>query len=193
MADHVDLTIQQACEEVDRLAAEVAKKKAGVNAVCELFNRPPIYEDIEAPTRKSVTPAGRPDRFVGKPMAVVIRTILDARHAADVGPADVDTIHGEMIAGGYAFNSKNVDDQKLGLSVSLTKNSKVFRKVGKDLWGLNEWYGGKGSRPNGRKKDQVGEIDLDGIIPDAEQRAEEFGEPTEADGEAAEALKATKG
>ena len=119
MADEfVDKTIEKAKAQVAALAEQLRVKKLMVNGLCEMADRPPFYTDIDVET-KPTSIVQRDDEFYGKPLATVVRTILDRRQASNLGAASVNEIYAAMVDGGYHFGGKNEDNNKRGLYVTL--------------------------------------------------------------------------
>lgn len=169
--DHVHKTIQLACGEVDRLTAELVAAKKGVNAICAMFKLDPVYQDVSEPERANLL-GGRSDRYVGKPLAKVVRSILTARHDSGVGPAEVEELYAEMLAGGFDFEDKNEENSKRGLAVSLAKNTQTFYRLKNGEWGLREWYPNL-KQPKGKGKAaataETEEADEEDAVGDGQQ------------------------
>lgn len=125
----------------------------------------------------------RSDQFYGQPLAAAIRTILEMRRKQERGPATVNEIYGALIEGGFAFDTRNDENAKRGLRVSLTKNSVTFHKLPNGKYGLLDWYpGAKTKRPrsgtstDAADDDNGNDADLDAEDDDAEVGAAQ-GEP----------------
>jgi hypothetical protein len=136
--EHVNKTIEMVQGQITTLNEELRTKKLMVNGLCELANRPALYPDVDQESRRVTTL--RSDEYYGKPLATVVRSILERRQAANLGAASVNEIYEEMAEGGYHFGGKNEDNNKRGLYISLGKNTSTFHKLPNGRYGLREWY-----------------------------------------------------
>lgn len=138
--------IDKALAKLEDLYAEVASTKTFINQICKFEDRPLMFEDVGEPQPgQSAAKNGlglAPDEFVRKPLASCVRRVLEVRKTSGgTGPATADEIYEGLKRGGYEFPSKDAENQRLGLQVSLSKNSVTFRRLQNGLWGLAEWYG----------------------------------------------------
>lgn len=101
---------------------------------------PPMYQDTELHEGGSVSLSIQGDQFYGQPLATCIRQILEMRKALKQGPATVNEIFGALVQGNYQFETKNEDNAKRGLRISLTKNTSIFHKLPNGKFGLLDWY-----------------------------------------------------
>ena len=79
MHEHVNKTIDMVQGQIGELESQLLEKKRMVNDLCGLASRPPIYGDAELTARRAASGA-RPDEYYGKPLATVVRMILEKRH-----------------------------------------------------------------------------------------------------------------
>jgi len=118
----------------------------------------------------SVNLAIQSDQFYGQPLASSIRTILELRKALNQGPATINEIHAALVEGGFGFETKNEDNAKRGLRISITKNTSLFHKLPNGKFGLLEWY------PNAKQpkagKATSGADDLIGDVSDSDHSVE---------------------
>lgn len=131
--------------------AEMREIRTTVNGVCKLAGRDPLFHDAEAipaPRGGSASRATaldvRPDQFVGRPLATAVRIVLEKNRETsgkETAPMSGDDLHSVLVAGGFEFGPRDVENQKRGLQVSLAKNTVTFRRLPQGLWGLAEWYG----------------------------------------------------
>jgi hypothetical protein len=171
--DHITRSIETLVSKVKEQEAEVWKTKTAVNALRAVLNMPPLYSE---PTSEAATVGLanlRGDEFYGKTLSGVVRSILESRKAADQGPATVNEIYSTMIAGGYLFETIDIDNAKRGLRISLTKNSQTFHKLPNGKYGLKEWFPGlkdkpKTAVPAGEKDDE----DDDGFNFETKEKAD---------------------
>ncbi len=156
MSDPAQTLIDQAIDQLRSVEAEMAPLQAKavelrhtVNGICKLTGREPLFPDPDAGLNRAAAaaaktrPAVAPDRFVGVPLATAVRQVLEMRkaHAGTTSPASVDEIYDVLVEGGFEFPSRDQDNQRRGLAVSLAKNTPVFRKLPNGSFGLTEWYG----------------------------------------------------
>ncbi len=118
----------------------VIKTKLGINFLCEEAGKPPMFRAAELQVGSGVALSIRSDQFYGQPLATCIRQVLEMRKALNQGPATVNEIYDALIEGNYQFDTKNEDNAKRGLRVSLTKNNVTFHKLPDGKFGLLEWY-----------------------------------------------------
>lgn len=137
--DHVLTTIELVQKQVADLDQQLLQKKRMVNDLCGLVGRPPLYGDAELMSRSATTNT-RPDEYYGKPLATVVRMVLEKRQAAVLGAATVPEIYDEMVRGGYHFTASTDDNNKRSLYTSLGKNTTTFHKLPNGTYGLREWY-----------------------------------------------------
>jgi hypothetical protein len=169
----IDLVVAQVAE-IDQ---QLLEKKRMVNDLCKLAGRPPMYSDADLASRAGSKPI-RPDEYYGKPLATVVRLVLERRDAMGLGAATVNEIYDEMAAGGFHFGGKNDDNNKRGLYVSLGKNSTTFHKLPNGTYGLLEWYpdakapkgkngNGKGEKPlhEELQEEATGDVAEDEVAP----------------------------
>jgi len=125
----------------------VRATKRSINHLCEIEGTPIPFpeadrEDGDSPTIGSM----RRDEFYGVALATAIRRYLEMRRSSGMGPATVQDMYEALVAGGFRFETKNTDNAKRGLYISLAKNTAVFHKLpGGDndqgaIFGLLEWY-----------------------------------------------------
>ncbi|MBI1830369.1 MAG: hypothetical protein HYR84_02825 [Planctomycetes bacterium] len=96
----------------------------------------------------------RGDEYFGQPLQTVVREVLVSRKSSNLGPASVAEIYSAMLGGGYQFESRDEENAKRGLRISLTKNSATFTKLPGGKYGLREWYPAiKDSKPRANQKE----------------------------------------
>jgi len=137
--EHVLKTIEMVRGQIEKLDQEMIEKKRMVNDLCKLAGMSPIYADTSV-TAQNGTIGFRSDEFYGKPLASVVRSILEKRAAAGMGAASVSEIYDAMVKGGYKFTAKSEDNAKRGLYISLAKNTSTFHKLPNGNYGLLSWY-----------------------------------------------------
>lgn len=179
MSEHMDRAI---AELEDRLKAELeaaaphlraaTKFKIAINQLAEVDGKPTPYPDVDA-HQTAGAPAAKPaakgvqvrsDEFYGRALSTCVREVLQMRKTAGLGPASIEDIYAVMKDGGYAFESKDVENAMRGLGVSITKNSALFARLPSGLIGLVEWYG---KAPRRRQKADDSGADIDADVGDA--------------------------
>jgi hypothetical protein len=134
MQKAIDLVLAKLREQ----EAQVTETKIAVNALCKVAGLPIMFPDTG--TAPGATASFRSDQFYGQPLTSVVRDILNARKAQNLGAASINEIYDAMTAGGYKFDTASVENAKRVLRISLTKNSAVFHKLPNGDYGLREWY-----------------------------------------------------
>jgi hypothetical protein len=163
MSDHLRLAIADLELKLAEQLKTVAKTKAGINQLAELAGIPAPYADIE---EVSAGAAIRPDQFYGQALHTAMRNYLEWRGKAR-GPATVNEIFEVLKAGGYQFETKNDDNSKRIIRITLTKNSIVFHKLPNGSYGLLAWY------PNAKPKKSLGQILREDVTEDTDEQTEE--------------------
>jgi hypothetical protein len=153
--EHVSRTIEMVQSQILNLEKELAEKKRMVNSLCGLVGRSPVYANTEPGSGISV--GIRSDEFYGKPLASVVRAILEKRSAAGLWAASLDEIFEAMLQGGFRFDAKNDGTAKRALAISLSKNTVTFHRLPNGNIGLTEWYpeAAKNKPVNGSKKEEA--------------------------------------
>jgi hypothetical protein len=118
---------------------QIAETKRTINQILKVAGQPARYTDINATTTASVTNI-HGDAFYGRPLATVVREYLEMRKASNLGSATVNDIFEALTRGGYQFETKNDENAKRGLRISLTKNAATFHKLPSGQYGLLDWY-----------------------------------------------------
>lgn len=140
MADHLKATIADLQAKLQEQEQTVVKTKSLINQLCEMAGMPPIYAASELGTSSSADLSILSDQFYGQPQATAVRDILKMRKALNRGPATINEIFEALKEGGYAFETKNDENAKRGLRISITKNTALFHKLPNGKIGLLDWY-----------------------------------------------------
>lgn len=150
MSEHIKLAIQDLEKKLVIQLTAVGKTKSAINLLSETIDEPPPYmEASEEPTKNGEGGAAsntakaisvRSDEFFSKTFSASVREVLQMRKAVGLGPASSEEIYEVLKRGGYAFDSRDAENQLRGLNVSISKNSAVFAKLPNGLVALNEWY-----------------------------------------------------
>src|SRR4051812_5529067 len=109
--------------------ATVLETKRLMNTICKLHNEAPMFSDAEMNVSSGPSLSIQSDQFYGQPLASGIRQILELRKGLGQGPATVNDIYEALKEGGYKFETKNDDNARRGLRISLMKNTATFHKL----------------------------------------------------------------
>ncbi len=118
----------------------VMETKRAINAIFLAGGEAPRYSDSDAEETSAPSLSIQSDQFYGQPLAASIRQILEMRRALKQGPVTVNELYDSLLVGGFKFETKNEDNAKRGLRISLTKNTVTFHKLPNGKFGLLEWY-----------------------------------------------------
>jgi hypothetical protein len=141
VSEHIKATIADLQNKLREQEKAVVKTKSFINMLCEEAGIPPMYaaDDLDG-SSASVNLTIRSDQFYGQPQATAVREILQMRKGRNQGPATVNELYAALVEGGFAFETKNEDNAKRGLRISITKNTAMFHKLPNGKIGLLEWY-----------------------------------------------------
>jgi hypothetical protein len=163
MSSHIQQTINTLQEELRRQLDEVAETKRVINGLCKRIGAQALYPDADKSSESGFQI--RRDQWYGQSLATAMREYLLMRRAAGHGPATVAEIHDALTSGGFSFETKDSDNAKRGIRISLTKNTALFHRLpgaGEGVFGLIEWYpeakAGKREKANGDDKPSDGEV-----------------------------------
>ena len=176
MSDASQPLIDKALAKLQVAEEEVAKLKAFINQVLEFDGREPMFANVRGPASSPKSQQLRigPDTFFGKPLATAAREILSMRKDAGMtAPATTDEIYDALTAGGFQFPSNDPERQKMGVAVSLAKNTQTFRKLPNGLYGLADWYA-NGKPPQRRKRAIILDDPADNVSEPDEDEASEI-------------------
>lgn len=145
----------QYAQAIATLRTELQKQEQAVRETKRVINKLSVLDGDAMPFPDAETDSGlqatlgamRRDEFYGQPLATAIRKYLEMRRASGQGPASVNDMYAALCQGGFKFETKNEDNAKRGLYISLAKNAVVFHKLpgGTNeaaVFGLTEWYPG---------------------------------------------------
>lgn len=140
MSDHLKATIADLQVKLREQEQTVSKTKSLINQLAEMAGMEPLYATPELSTSSAVMLSIRADQFYGQPLATAVREVLVLRKARNQGPATINEIFQALTEGGFAFDTKNEENAKRGLRISVTKNTSLFHKLPNGKIGLLEWY-----------------------------------------------------
>ena len=140
MADHVQKTIAELQKKLAEQEVSVLTTKRLINQLSEMAGLARMYSDAELEAAQSVSLSIRSDQFYGQPLATCVKDILAMRKSLNQGPATINEIFAALEEGGFKFDTKNEDNAKRGLRISISKNTALFHKLPNGRLGLTEWY-----------------------------------------------------
>ena len=124
-------------KELLEIETKAIKIKEMINFLCEMEGEQPLYQDFQ--TSMAIRTELKGDEYHGRPQATVITEILENRKNKGLGPASLDELYNEMMAGGHQFTGRTAPIQKRGLAIAMSKNPK-FYKLPNEKLGLKSWY-----------------------------------------------------
>lgn len=140
MSDHIVKTIEELEHKLAEQVSAVVATKSLINQLCEMAKVPARYHDADLTAGSGPSLSIRSDQFYGQPQAACVREILEMRKALNKGPATVNEIYSALVEGGFAFDTKNDENAKRGLRISIAKNTALFHKLPNGKIGLKAWY-----------------------------------------------------
>lgn len=140
MSDHILKTVDELEGKLVEQQKSISDTKRLINQLLELTGQRPRYADEDLAYKTGANLAIRSDQFYGQPLSTCVREILEMRRALNQGPATINEIYSALQEGGFAFDTKNDDNAKRGLRISITKNTAIFHKIPSGKIGLLEWY-----------------------------------------------------
>lgn len=156
MSDHILKTIEDAQMDLRKHEQAVVEAKRFINKLCEFGKMQPLYPEAEGekPLGSAAPATVRRNSFYGKPLATCVREILEMRKrgGSGAGEATLEEIMTSLRAGNYDLDtiSRDKDDQKRGVAISLAKNTSTFHRLPNGDFGLLEWYPSV-KKPRGEK------------------------------------------
>jgi hypothetical protein len=131
--------IEQLCRKATQKEDELTQLKETINNLCEDAKLPKPYPDLRAGASGDIS-AIRSDQFYGQPLSTAIRAYLDTRKAAGRSAASLNDIYMAVKTGGFAFNTRDEENAKASVRLTLRKNSSIFHRVPSGEYGLLSWY-----------------------------------------------------
>ena len=169
MSEHIQKTIAELQTKIAEEAEATRQKKKVVNDLCAMVGIPPVYSDVNEPNKMSIANI-RGDQFYGRGLSTCVREYLEARKAANLGPANIYEIYDALKAGGYETEGAD-EDARRGIAISLAKNTSIFHRLpNSDKIGLLSWY------PNAKaKKAENADSAAEGKRPEKPAKANDAG------------------
>jgi len=164
MSESMRSTIAELQRHLEGLDQQAIDTKKTINSLCRVMNEPPLYTEVEL-SSSVAQPSSQQlngDEYFNKPLATVVRMILETRRDLGQGPAEAEEIFIAMQKGGFEFDGRSDDKALHGLKISLSKNTTTFIKLPNGKFSLAEWYAaskvGRGkTNGNGREINQKSE------------------------------------
>lgn len=115
----------------------VLDTKKTINGLHHHMGKPPMF-DLDEAVKPRSTLAIRPDQYYGKPMATMVKEILEA-HGQAMSAADIIAI---LEKGGYDFSKHDWKDKDRlrAFTITLSKNILGFHRLPNGFFGLPAWY-----------------------------------------------------
>jgi len=156
MDDSTKATIEKYQAKLAVLDTQSRKIKIAINGLYELESEEPPYKDIEETQGSSSRPLTiRPDQFYGRPLATVVREILNARNQREQGAISLEDLFEIMTQGGFDFEGKDEMNKRRTLAITIGKNPAFVRVPNSGHVGLSEWYPNAKSPRKGNGKDSA--------------------------------------
>lgn len=129
-------------DKLQKLLVDVSNTKKILNQIAIDMGERPEFEDVEVEHIGTTIVEVKPGMFYNRPLAGSVREYMEmVEQARGRQGVDVNEIFEALRRGGYSDLKTKVDEEKVRLS--LLKNTTTFALVGKDHFGLREWYGKK--------------------------------------------------
>jgi hypothetical protein len=134
-------------EQLAPLQDQANRIKDRINGLYELEGENGPYPEATS-IKSDYVPRGIPrgtllsrkDQFFGKPLATVVKEILEWRAKENLGAIPLDDLYELMNQGSYGFEGKDDSTKKRILASSLGKNPAFIRLPNSGDIGLAEWY-----------------------------------------------------
>jgi hypothetical protein len=145
MDESTKATIDKILVKLEPILAQADKFKAQINGLCELDGDPLMFPDVgdarSATTASSkLFPLQRSDQFFGRPMATVVKEVLQWRGKSGLGATSIDDLYSTMEAGGFEFQGADEANRKRTFASTLGRNPAFRRVPSSGHYGLTEWY-----------------------------------------------------
>jgi len=139
---------------IEVLTAKIRAKEEETNKLKRLVNELSAEAGLESIPFPNIQESSqqissiRSDQFYGLPLSTAARNYLEMRKAADLGAATVNEIFSAIKGGGYKFSTKDEENAKTTLRMSLRKNSSIFHRLPNGEYGLLSWYPNAKEQPS---------------------------------------------
>ncbi len=128
-------TLVSKLEDQERVVRETKKL---INGLLLLMGNEPMYPEADESGQRTKLTSIRPDQFYGRPLATVVKEILEARGQAMGAPEIIDALE----RGGYDFGGHDwkEKDRLRSFTITLAKNIVGFHRLPNGFFGLPKWY-----------------------------------------------------
>jgi hypothetical protein len=135
-------------EQIKPVLDQIDSKKKLVNQLCHAAGAEPFYPEVDSEKAATIGLGPiLPDQYFGKPVATVVRDILERRKRAGLSAIPLADLYEAMKAGGFEFDNKDPEIARRNVAITLGKNTQTFTRVpSTGSWGLAEWYPNAGKR-----------------------------------------------
>jgi alanyl-tRNA synthetase len=145
MDESTQKMIDKVQDQILKLEDQITTKKKLVNQLCEVDGEAPLYPDTDSAS-SVISATIRPDHFFGRPLATVVKEILEARKTRNQGAISLNDLFEILKSGGFQFDTKDEIGAKRGVAITIAKNPAFMKVPNNGYIGLAEWY------PNVKKK-----------------------------------------
>lgn len=145
MDESTQKMIDKIQDQILKLEDQIITKKKLVNQLCEVDGEAPLYPDTESAS-SVISTTIRPDHFFGRPLATVVKEILEGRKSRNKGAISLNDLFEILKSGGFQFDAKDEQASKRGVAITIGKNPAFLKVPNNGYIGLAEWY------PNVKKK-----------------------------------------
>jgi hypothetical protein len=137
MSDALRQAVEEIHAKIKTHLDEVADLKRAANALSRIIGTDAPYSDVDADQAGAISPT-RADAYYGKPLSTAAREYLVFRKQA-CAPEEI--LQG-LVQGGFDFDGLGwTEPNRLrNLSISMSKNTAIFRRLPNGMFGLKAWY-----------------------------------------------------
>jgi len=137
MSDALRQAVEEIHAKIKTHLDEVADLKRAANALSRIIGIDAPYPDVDADQVGTISPA-KADAYYGKPLSTAAREYLEFRKQA-CAPEEI--LKG-LKQGGFDFDALEWTEQNRlrNLSISMSKNTAIFRRLPNGMFGLKAWY-----------------------------------------------------
>ncbi|HXL74083.1 MAG TPA: hypothetical protein VN963_10725 [bacterium] len=139
MDESTQKTIDKIQDQILNLENQITTKKKLVNQLCEVDGDAPLYPDTESASGV-MSSTIRPDHFFGRPLATVVKEILEARKSRNQGAISLNDLFEILKSGGFQFDTRDEVGAKRGVAITIGKNPAFLKVPNNGYIGLAEWY-----------------------------------------------------
>jgi hypothetical protein len=166
MDDSTKVTVDKFRAKLAGLEAQCKKIKVAINGIYELEGETIPYPEVDSEAENAASPQTiRPDQFFGRPLATVVREILNSRSERQLGAISLEDLFAVMLQGGFQFEGKDEATKRRALAITVGKNPAFVRLPNSGHIGLADWYpSAKRGKRNGdeEKPDTTENLPLEG-------------------------------